>query len=153
MVIAGNSVSEAAHGYAGHDAMSGMADGKSFREARGWMRYALATFDDTEVTLVWTFAPSTGEGANMSREYDVLVEDSVVATRKYGASPSTVSVVEMVVPFALTKGHTNIAVMLRAHGGSTPALREVRVIQDHNEQLDEAKSEQQRVRHTPQAIR
>ena len=152
-VIAGNSVSEIAHGYAGHDATSGMVDGKSFRAARGWMRYALTTFDDTEVTLAWTFAPSAGEGANVSREYDVLVEDSVVATRSYGASSSTVSVVEIVVPFALTKGRTNIAVMLRAHGGSTPALREVRVIQDHNEQMDEAQNEQQRVRHTPQAIR
>ena len=135
-VVAGNALSETAHGYAGHDAMSGIADGKSYREARGWMRYALTTFDDTEVTLVWTLAPSAGDGANMAREYDVVVEDSMIATKTFSASAG-VAVVETVVPFALTKGRTHIAVMLRAHGSATPRLREVRVIQDHNEQIDQ----------------
>jgi hypothetical protein len=37
------------------------------------------------------------------------------------------------VPLELTKGHTNILVMLRATNGPTPALLELRSIQDHNE--------------------
>jgi len=119
-------VSETSHGYTGHDAISGIADGKSYRETRGWIRYARTTFDDTEVTLVWTFAPSAEDGAKVEREYDVVVEDSVIATKTFSAS-SAVAVVETVVPFALTKGRTSMAVMLRAHGRSTPQLREVRV--------------------------
>jgi len=131
-VVAGNTASEASHGYAGHDATSGMADGASYRETRGWIGYALTTFDDTEVTLVWTFAPGVGDGTSGSREYEVVVEDSVIATKTLRTSP-TAAVVETVVPFALTKGRTSIAVMLRARGSSTPQLRELRVIQDHNE--------------------
>lgn len=178
-VVAGNAASERSHGYAGHEATSGVMDGKSYREARGWMRYAVTTFDDTEVTLVCTFAPAVMDSASGAREYDVLVEDSVIATKKFGArsagasesaTASPAAVVEIVVPFSLTKGRTNVAVMLRARNGSTPALRELRVVQDHNEQLEEQIDqpiEQQVERqlgiapphraalssHTPQAIR
>lgn len=152
-VVAGNPASESLHGYVGHDATSGMTEGKTFREALGWMRYSLTTFDDTEVTLAWTFAPSAGEGASVSREYEVVVEDTVVATRRYNAGASNVAVVEIVVPFALTKGRTNIAVMLRARGAPTPALREVRVIQDHNEEMHEAPDGPQEVRPTSPIIR
>ena len=152
-VVAGNPASESLHGYVGHDAVSGIADGTSYREARGWMRYALTTFDDTEVTLAWTFAPSVGEGASLSREYEVVVEDTVVATRLNNSGASNVAVVEIVVPFALTKGRTNIAVMLRARGGPTPALREVRVIQDHNEEMHEAPNGPHEMRPTSPVIR
>lgn len=177
-VVAGNAMSELSHGYAGHEATSGIADGKSYRATRGWMRYAVTTFDDTQVTLVCTFAPVADDGTPGAREYDVLVEDSVIATKKFIASSSTSSasvatpavVVEIEVPFALTKGRTNIAVVLRARTGSTPALRELRVIQDHNEQFAQQSTqllEQQLGQqwdmvapfsastspHTPQAIR
>ena len=134
---AGDARSESTHGYAGHEASSGVAGGAPYRQARGWMRYALATFDDTEVTVACTFVAPDGvaEGAadesaagravNGPRAYDVVVEDSVVATRTV--------VVEIPVPFVLTKGKTNIAVVIRARGGPTPALRQIRTIQDHNE--------------------
>ncbi len=126
---AGNAGSEASHGYAGDNVTTGIAGGMSFRQAHGWMRYTLTTFDDTEVTVACTFVGDV----NVSRSYDVVVEDSVIATRTVTAHAITPTVVEIVVPFALTKGRTNIAVVIRARGGPTPALRELRTIQDHNE--------------------
>ena len=126
----GNVASEATHGYAGNDVIAGVANGKPYRQARGWMRYALTTFDDTEVTLALTFVATD----SVSRSYEIAVEDSVIATRTFVAQPNTsTSVVQITVPFAVTKGKTNIAIIVRARGGATPALRELRTIQDHNE--------------------
>jgi hypothetical protein len=127
-VHAGDARSEAAHGYWGVEATAGATDGVSHREAQGLMRYALTTFDDTEVTVSCTFAPVVGG----PRRFELVVEDSVVATPELtaGAEPRTLDVV---VPQALTRGKTNIAVTLRARGGVTPALRELRTVQDHNE--------------------
>jgi hypothetical protein len=140
-VRVGDAASDAAHGYAESDVVRGMANGKPYRSARGWMRYALTTFDDTEVTLTCTFVPSDSSAAfassTSSGRYELLVEDSLIATRTLTAPRSELSrtpvVVEVAVPFALTKGRTSIAVMIRAHDGPTPPLSELRVIQDHNE--------------------
>jgi hypothetical protein len=153
----GEAASDAAHGYAEHDAVRGTMNGRPYRSARGWMRYAMTTFDDTEVTIACTFiAPSgrtadtwasaaPGARAEMSAHFELLVEDSLVAiptpTRTLQASPDralsesspTPVVVEVAIPFALTRGRTSIAVMIRARAGTTPPLSELRVIQDHNE--------------------
>ncbi|MBC8085917.1 MAG: hypothetical protein H7Z40_01530 [Phycisphaerae bacterium] len=129
-VTAGNFESEAAHGYAGHDDSAGVVNDTSFRQARGWMRYALTTFDDTEVTVALTFI-----GASAPLNYDVVVEDSLIASRSFDVPSGTSKVVEVIVPFSLTKGRTNIAVTIRGRGGPTPALRELRTIQDHYELL------------------
>ena len=128
-VSAGDAESEATHGYAGHDDFTGVSDNKPFRQARGWMRYALTTFDDTPVTVACTFVSN----GHVPRSYDVIVEDSLVATRTFISASVTPVVVEIAVPFNLTKGRTDIAVFIRARGGLTPALRELRTIQDHYE--------------------
>lgn len=128
-VEAGNVNSEALHGYVGDDVVTGVAGGQPFRQARGWMRYALATFEDTEVTVVCTFVSSEA----VARSYDVIVEDSLIATRTFAPLSAVPAVVEIKVPFGLTKGRSHIAVILRARGGPTPALRELRIVQDHNE--------------------
>jgi len=128
-VKAGDHESELNHGYAGHDALAGVANDTTFRQARGWMRYAVTTFDDTEVTVACTF----GGSGNVPLNYDVVVEDSLIASRTFSSPSAASSVVEITVPFSLTKGKTNIAVMIRARGGLTPALRELRIIQDHYE--------------------
>ncbi len=132
----GEARSEAAHGYAGHDVVAGVAGGTSFRQARGWMRYALTTFDDTEVTVACTFVRTEG----LIGPYDVVVEDSVIATRTHSSSTAS-SVVEIRVPFSITKGRTNIAIMIRARGGLTPALSELRTVQDHNEDVTSSRSQ------------
>lgn len=126
-VEAGNANSEGVHGYVGHDDTTGTADGLAFRQARGWIRYALTTFDDTEVTIACTFVGTT------SGNYDVIVEDSLIASKRFEATLGAPTVIEILVPFAMTKGKTSIAVMLRARGGPTPRLHELRTIQDHNE--------------------
>ncbi len=136
-VEVGGARSEDTHGYAAHDDTSGTAHGKSFRQARGWIRYALTTFDDTDVTIACTFLNSA------SGNYDLVVEDSLIASTRFDATSGEPTagmptagmptVVEIRVPFAVTKGKTSIAVMLRARGGPTPRLHELRTIQDHNE--------------------
>ncbi|MBL0171786.1 MAG: hypothetical protein IPP90_13890 [Gemmatimonadaceae bacterium] len=133
VVDVGNPRSEAAHGYEGQDASAGVADGKVFRQAAGWMHYTLGTFDDTEVTIACTLvSPDTGRH-DVPRSFDLIVEDSVIATRVVSTQSPVPVVVEIDVPFAITKGKTNIVVVIRARGGLTPALRELRTIQDHHE--------------------
>jgi hypothetical protein len=135
-VIVGDARSEAAHGYLGDDVRAGTTDGVTYREARGWMRYALTTFDDTEVTVSCTFAATAGgqsaESATDVRRFDLVVEDSVVATQDFAPSAEA-RTVNVLVPMVLTRGKTNIAIVIRARGGATPALRELRTVQDHNE--------------------
>lgn len=126
-VEAGRADSEALHGYAGHDDTTGTAGGQSFRQARGWIRYALTTFDDTDVTIACSFLGAA------SGNYDLVVEDSLIASGRFDAGTGAATVVEILVPFAVTKGKTSIAVMLRARSGATPRLHELRTIQDHNE--------------------
>ena len=128
-VTVANLASETSHGYAGQADTVGLADGVRFRQTRGWLHYALRTFDDTEVTLALSFVPTD----SVSRDYDVVVADSVIATRSYAGRRDSLPTVEVPVPFALTRGKASIIVLLRARGGLTPPLREVRTIQDHNE--------------------
>ena len=132
-VDVGNARSEAEHGYEGQDATAGMVNGQSYRQARGWMHFTLTSFDDTDVTIACTFVAGDGSRSDVSRTFDLVVEDSVIATRTVTVASSVPVVVEIGVPFAVTKGKTNIVVIIRARGGLTPALRELRTIQDHHE--------------------
>lgn len=127
LVEVGAAISEGDHGFAAHDDTSGTANGKRYRQARGWIRYALTTFDDTEVTIACTFL------GTVSGNYDLVVEDSLIASKHFDAATDVPSVVEFLVPFAVTKGKVSIAVVLRARGGVTPQLHQLRTIQDHNE--------------------
>ena len=126
---AGNPSSEAVHGYAGDDVSVGISNGKSYRQTRSWMHYALKTFEDTPVTIACTFVSSDGP----SRNYDIVIDDSVIASRTFTAQPNASSIVEIAVPFSLTKGKASVAVIIRARGGPTPALQTIRTIQDHYE--------------------
>ena len=126
-VVIGDVRMEHDHAYAGDGVTAGVADGRAFRQARGWMRYALTVFDDTEVTVACTFLGS-GSGPQM---VDVLVENHVVASYIFRAVETTT--VEFRVPLEITKGRTNILVVLRATNGPTPSLVELRSVQDHNE--------------------
>ncbi len=128
-VEVGNLHSDLEHGYAGDSVDAGIVNGQPYRRARGWMHYALSTFDDTPVTIACTFAG----GDSVARQYDIIVGDSVIATRTIGPSANTEIVVEHLVPFSLTKGKSHIAIIIRARGGQTPALQRIRTIQDHYE--------------------
>lgn len=125
-ITVGDVRNEQEHAYAGEDVTAGVAQGRAFRQTRGWMRYALTVFDDTEVTIACTFL-----GSDAPQTFDLTVENQVVASYTFrSAQPATM---ELRVPLALTKGHTNIIVVLRATNGPTPALVELRSVQDHNE--------------------
>lgn len=125
-ITVGDVRSERDHAYAGADVTSGVAGDRAFRQAGGWLRYALTVFDDTEVTVALTFL-----GSDAPRTFDLLVENQLVSSYTFRSGVS--ATVELRVPLELTKGHTNILVMLRATNGPTPALLELRTIQDHNE--------------------
>lgn len=126
-VIVGDTASEVSHAYAGDGVTTGSADGQAFRQARGWMRYALTVFDDTEVTVAATFLGSAGT----TGAFDVIVENHVVTTCTFRSTEKTT--VEFRVPLSVTYGKTSIIVVLRAADGSTPRLVELRSVQDHNE--------------------
>ena len=126
---AGNPMSEAEHGYAGENVVTGTAGGKSYRQTRGWMHYALKTFEDTPVTVACTFVDTD----HLARSYDIVVEDSVIASHTFTPHSNQPAVVEMAVPFSLTKGKAHLAVVIRARGGQTPALHMIRTIQEHYE--------------------
>ncbi|MBL0939403.1 MAG: hypothetical protein IBJ03_10930 [Gemmatimonadaceae bacterium] len=128
-VIAGDAESEFAHGYAGHDDSAGIRNDTTFRLARGWMRYAMTTFDDTEVTIACVFTGSR----DSTRHFDLIVEDSVVARATLAPTDSATRTLELRVPFDVTKGRTSIAVVLRGREGPTPALRKLSIVQDHHE--------------------
>lgn len=126
-ITVGDVRSEVEHAYAGEGVTTGVAAGRAFRQTRGWMRFALTVFDDTEVTIACTFA-GTGD---VPQVFDLIVENQVVASYTFHSADA--AVVELRVPLALTKGRTNILVVLRATNGPTPALLELRTVQDHNE--------------------
>ncbi len=133
VVDVGNAQSEAAHGYDAHNAIIGSSGGQSFRQTLGWLHYTMTTFDDTEVTIACTFVAAGGARAGESQRFDLVVEDSVIATRTVTVSGATSATVDVVVPLSLTKGKTRIVVIVRAREGITPALRQLRTIQDHYE--------------------
>ncbi len=132
VVKVGDPTNERDHDYAGEDVTRGVAGGRAFRQTRNWMRYALKVYEDTEVTVACTFAGS--DGAHVP--FELVVEDKPVATHMFTSSSLAPAVAELRIPFALTKGKTNIMVILRAAKGGTgptPALLELRTIQDHLE--------------------
>jgi len=135
VVEVGDAVSEAAHGFDGSDVVRGAVNGKAFRQTRGWMHFAMKTFDDTPVTIACTFLVSGGNPS--PRTFELVVEDSVVARRTVTVSSDTAAVeplvVEFPVPFSLTKGKTSIAIFVRGRGALTPAFHQIRTIQDHYE--------------------
>ncbi len=128
-VIAGDAESEQMHGYTGHDDWTGIQRDRPFRQAAGWMRYAMTTFDDTEVTIACVF---TGD-RDATRHFDLIVEDSIIVRATLPPSDSATRTLEFRVPFEITSGRANIAVALRGREGPTPALRSLNILQDHHE--------------------
>jgi len=126
-VVAGDEASEAQHGYLGDRRQIDIVHGQRARRVTSSVRYTLTTFDDTEVTVACTFLGAT------PAQYDLLVHDRVVATKQITPHGDTPTVVEVDVPFPLTKGQATIVVTLRAHHGASLLLHEVRTIQEHNE--------------------
>ncbi|MEO8623065.1 MAG: DUF6805 domain-containing protein, partial [bacterium] len=77
-VTIGDLRSEQEHAYAGENVTTGASQGRTFRQTRSWMRYALTVFDDTEVTIGCTFLGSDTPGT-----FDLIVENRVVSTHTF----------------------------------------------------------------------
>ena len=129
VVTIGSAASERDHEFAGEGVSTRAAGGRTFREARGWQRYVLTVYDDSDVTLVCTFGGSAGA----PRAYVLEVEGTAVPVTPFQSASSAPVDVEIVVPLALTRRRTTIAVTLRAVAGPTPALVQMRTVQEHLE--------------------
>jgi len=129
IVTVGDDKSERDHDYAGDGVVEGVVQGRHFRQAHGWLRYSLATYDDTEVTLRCTFRGS--EGRPMA--FDLLVEGRSVPTAAFLSPSASPATVDLVVPFAMTKGKRVICVTIRAVNGPTPGLIALQTVQEHLE--------------------
>ena len=129
VVKAGDAASEREHDYEGAGATVEALDGRTLRQARGWLSYSMTVYEDTEVTLACAFRGSDGK----KFVFDLLVEGRKIVTHTF-VSPSPAPVmVEFRIPFEVTKGLTSIHVMLKAAAGPTPGLLELRTVQEHLE--------------------
>lgn len=129
VVQSGDAKSEREHDYTGEGVTDGTIDGRAFRQARGWLRYSMRVYGDTEVAVVCVF-----RGSETQRfVFDLLVDGRKAATHTF-VSPSAAPVtVEYRVPMKLTEGRTRVSVMLRGVEGPTPGLVELRTVQEHLE--------------------
>ena len=129
VVKVGDPASEREHDYAGEGATAGAIDGRAYRQAHGWLSYAMAVYEDTEVTLSCVLRGTEGR----SLAFDLLVEGRPVKKHTVVSPSSRPAIVDLRIPFEITKGLTVIHVMLRAVDGPTPALFELRTVQEHLE--------------------
>jgi hypothetical protein len=128
-VAAGHPADEAAHHYAGADAVTGTAAGKTWRSATGWFSYSLRIYDDSPLTIVCVLADGDGAG----EAFDILVEGAkmAVVTRPVNAKAGSV---EVALALGDTKGKTSVVVKLAAHAQSrTARVLEIKTVQEHLE--------------------
>ena len=128
-VTVGDSGSEEAHEYAGSGVIEGITDGRSYRQARGWLRYSLSVYEDSEVTLGCTFRGS--EGRRLT--FEVLVDGVTAGSHSFQSASAAPASAEYRMPQAVTAGKTVISVTIRAVDGPTPGLIELRAVQEHLE--------------------
>ena len=129
VVQVGDAVSEQEHGYAAEGATSEVRDGRTSRQATGWLRYTMKVYDDSEVTVACTFRGSEGRRL----VFNLVVDGRVAVTHTF-VSPSAAPVaVEFRVPEKLTLAKTKITVTLRGVNGPTPSVIELRTVQEHLE--------------------
>lgn len=128
-VTVGDPRSERAHEYAGEDATAGGTGATRFVQARGWLRYSLATYDDAEVTVRCTFRGSEGQRL----PFELLVEGRSILTHTFVSASTAAATVDLAVPLSVTRGKTVISVMIRAVNGPTPGLINLQTIQEHLE--------------------
>ena len=129
VVQAGDEKSAHDHDAEGEGVTEGTVAGRSFRQAAGWLRYTLRTFDDTAVTVACLCRGTEGRRVT----FELLIDGQAAGTHTL-ESPSTVPVLkEYRVPERLTRGKTKVSVTLRGVGGPTPGVLELRTVQEHLE--------------------
>ena len=129
LVTVGAASSERDHEFSGAGVSTGVADGRTYREALGWQRYVLTVYEDSDVTLVCTFRGSNGP----ARPYVLEVEGTAVPVKPFTSATLAPVDVEIHVPAALSRRRTTIAVTIRAVDGPTPAVIQLKTVQEHLE--------------------
>ena len=129
VVQSGDATSERDHDAAGEGVSRGTVAGRAFRQATGWLRYTLRTYDDTEVTVACLCRGTEGRPLT----FDLLVDDQPAGTYTIESPSADPVLKEWRVPERLTRGKTKIAVTLRGAGGPTPGVLELRTVQEHLE--------------------
>jgi hypothetical protein len=129
VVQAGDEKSAHDHEAAGEGVTGGTVGGRAFRQATGWLRYTLRTFDDTEVTIACLCRGTEGRPFT----FELLVDGQAAGTHTLESSSADPVLKEWRVPAKLTLGKAKITVTLRGVNGPTPGVIELRTIQEHLE--------------------
>jgi hypothetical protein len=130
LVNVSDPTSERTHGLLGEATTVTDVAGRLGRQATGWFSYDLKIYDDSALSL--TCVVRGGSGTRQA--FDILVDGRKVATRV--VEPSAGGPIEMTVavPEALSLGKISVTVRFQAQRGSvTPALLELRTVQEHLE--------------------
>jgi hypothetical protein len=129
VVESGDPKSGRDHEAAGEGITEGTAAGRAFRQATGWLRYTLRTFDDTEVTVACLCRGT--EGRRLT--FELLVDGQAAGTQTLESPSADPVLKEWRLPERLTSGRTMVSVTLRGVGGPTPGVIELRTVQEHLE--------------------
>jgi hypothetical protein len=112
-VYPGDEASEQAHHLVADRSVTGVHLGRKWRHAEGGWSWTLAVLPDHPTRLKCVYW-----GADQGREFDVLVEDRVIATEKLEGKPGPkFSVVQYAIPEDLTHGRNEVKVTFRCKTG------------------------------------
>jgi hypothetical protein len=125
----GDATSERDHDAEGDGVTEGTVAGRAFRQAAGWLRYTLRTFDDTEVTVACLCRGT--EGRRVS--FELLIDGQAAGTHTFESPSADPVLKQWRVPEKLTLGKTKVSVTLRGVNGPTPGVIELRTVQEHLE--------------------
>ena len=129
VVQAGDEKSARDHDAEGEGVTQGTVAGRAFRQASGWLRYTLRTFDDTEVTVACLCRGTEGRPFT----FELLIDGQAAGTHTLASSSAGPVLKEYRVPEKLTLGKTTLSVTLRGVNGPTPGVIELRTVQEHLE--------------------
>ena len=115
-VIPGDLVGESVHESKGDKTHHGVFNDRGWRDAwdGGWFSYRMKVITGAPVSLACTFWGGEAD----QREFDILVNDRIVATQKLsGNDPGRFFTVEYPVPPELSNGSGTVTVSFRPHAG------------------------------------
>ena len=111
----GESQSETDHHFQGGDTHNGDFQGRKWRDAADWFSYEVKTLPDQPLQLACTFWG--GDGGR--REFDVLVDEKIIATQKLkNNQPGQFFETTYPLPAELTHGQNAVVVKFAAHSGN-----------------------------------
>ena len=112
-VVVGDAANEAAHNLQGKGTANGAYQGHNWRHAEEWWSWDFAVAPDVPMALVCTLW-----GSDVGREFEILVDGTVIATQKLENNrPGQFFDETYAIPQKLTKGKTKITVRFEKKQG------------------------------------